>query len=162
VSAPAQLVSLARKTAAAHALDPALVCAVCEQESAWNPWAIRYEPLFFAKYVAPLYTNNKISATEAYARGFSWGLMQVMGQVAREHGYTEPFLSTLCDPSDSLEIACKVLRKKFDAADVAQTIPYARNGSPQLDVTARALLLWNGGSNPAYPAQVLARRIHYL
>jgi len=57
---------------AAHSLDPALVCAVVEQESAWNPWAIRYEPLFFAKYVASLYTNNKVSASEAYARGFSW------------------------------------------------------------------------------------------
>jgi len=48
-----------------------------KQESAWNPWAIRFEPLFFAKYVASLYTNNKVSASEAYARGFSWGLMQV-------------------------------------------------------------------------------------
>ncbi len=46
---PAQLVALARRAAAAQSLDPALVCAVVEQESAWNPWAIRYEPLFFAK-----------------------------------------------------------------------------------------------------------------
>src|SRR5712692_5955899 len=94
---PAQLVTLARP-AAAQSLDPALVCAVVEQESAWNPWAIRYEPLFFAKYVASLYTNNKVSASEAYARGFSWGLMQVMGQVARETGFDALFLSTLCDP----------------------------------------------------------------
>jgi len=33
-------------------------------------------PAFFAKYVASLYTNDKVSATEAYARGISWGLMQ--------------------------------------------------------------------------------------
>jgi soluble lytic murein transglycosylase-like protein len=147
MSAPAALVSLARKTAAAQGLDPALVCAVCEQESSWNAWSIRYEPLFFSKYVAPLFTNNKISASEAYARGFSWGLMQVMGQVAREHGYSEPFLSSLCDPTDALEIGCRVLRKKLDAGEN--------------DVT-RALLLWNGGANPAYPSQVLARRTHYL
>ena len=75
---------LARKTATVHSLDPSLVCAVVEQESAWNPCAIRYEPAFFSKFVASLYTNNKIAATEAYARGFSWGLMQVMGQVGRE------------------------------------------------------------------------------
>ena len=50
---------------------------------------MRYEPAFFTKYVAPLYTNNKITATEAYARGFSWGLMQVMGQVARESGFDQ-------------------------------------------------------------------------
>src|SRR5258708_5450060 len=95
---PAQLVTLARRAAATQSLDPALVCAVVEQESAWNPWAIRYEPLFFAKYVASLYTNNKVSASEAYARGFSWGLMQVMGQVARETGFDALFLSALCDP----------------------------------------------------------------
>ena len=159
MSPPSQLVSLARKAAAQHALDPSLVCAIVEQESAWNPWAIRYEPTFFATYVAPLYTNNKVNASEAYARGFSWGLMQVMGQVARENGYSEPFLSSLCDPADALEIGCRVLRKKFDAlaAPVAQTILSASG-----DLTARALLLWNGGSNPAYPVQVLARRTHYL
>jgi len=144
---PAQLISLARKAAAAQSLDPALVCAVVEQESSWNPWAMRYEPLFFAKYVASLYTTSKISASEAYARGFSWGLMQVMGQVARESGFDAPFLSALCDPEQALALGCKVLRKKFDAASNDPT---------------RALLSWNGGANPAYPAQVLARKSHYF
>jgi len=147
VPAPAQLVSLARKAAARHALDPALVCAVVEQESAWNPWAMRYEPAFFTKYVAPLYTNNKISASEAYARGFSWGLMQVMGQVARENGFAEPFLSALCDPEEGLELGCKILRRKLDSA----------NGD-----VARGLLAWNGGGNPGYAVQALARKQHYL
>ena len=32
---------------------------------------MRYESAFFAKYVAGLYTNNKITASEACARGFS-------------------------------------------------------------------------------------------
>src|SRR5256885_5805240 len=116
MSAPAQLVSLARKAAASNSLDPSLVCAIVEQESAWNPWAMRYEPMFFAKYVASLYTNNKLSASEAYARGFSWGLMQVMGQVARETGFDALFLSALCDPEQGLALGCKVLRKKLDAA----------------------------------------------
>ncbi len=144
---PSQLLNLARKAAAAQSLDPALVCAVIEQESGWNPWAMRYEPAFFTKYVASLYTNNKISASEAYARGFSWGLMQVMGQVARETGFDAPFLSALCDLEQGLSIGCKVLRKKFDAMAGDAT---------------RALLAWNGGGNPNYAAQVLARRPHYL
>jgi soluble lytic murein transglycosylase-like protein len=144
---PPQLISLAQRYASAHSLDPALVCAVIEQESSWNPWAMRYEPAFFAKYVAPLYTNNKVSATEAYARGFSWGLMQVMGQVAREFGCDAPFLSALCDPEQGIAIGCKVLRRKFDS---------------MAGDTTRALLAWNGGGNPAYAAQVLARRPHYL
>ena len=147
MAVPPQLIALAHKAAAAQSLDPALVCAVIEQESAWNPWAMRYEPLFFAKYVASLYTNNKISATEAYSRGFSWGLMQVMGQVARETGFDALFLSALCDPEQGLAIGCKVLRKKIDAS---------------AGDTIRGLLAWNGGSNPAYPVQVLARKPHYL
>jgi soluble lytic murein transglycosylase-like protein len=144
---PSQLLALARKAAAVQSLDPGLVCAVVEQESGWNPWAMRYEPAFFTKYVASLYTNNKVSASEAYARGFSWGLMQVMGQVAREAGFDALFLSALCDPEQGLAVGCKVLRKKLDAA---------------AGDTNRALLAWNGGGNPNYAAQVLARRAHYL
>src|SRR5437763_9616816 len=112
MAVPSQLIVLARKAAATHSLDPALVCAVVEQESAWNPWAMRYEPFFFAKYVAGLYTNNKISATEAYARGFSWGLMQVMGQVARESGFDALFLAALCDPNKASPSAAKCCVKK--------------------------------------------------
>jgi soluble lytic murein transglycosylase-like protein len=144
---PSQLLTLARKAAAAQSLDPALVCALIEQESGWNPWAMRYEPAFFSKYVASLYTNNKITVTEAYARGFSWGLMQVMGQVAREFGFDALFLSALCEPEQGLAVGCRVLRKKLDAMAGDST---------------RALLAWNGGGNPNYAAQVLARRAHYL
>ena len=144
--APTHLVTLAQNLAQVHGLDPALVCAVIEQESAWNTWAMRYEPAFFAKYVASLYTNNKVSATEAYARGMSWGLMQVMGQVARENGFTDRFLSALCDPSAGIEFGCRALRKKLDAA----------KGD-----TVQGLLSWNGGANPNYPVEVLARRATY-
>jgi soluble lytic murein transglycosylase-like protein len=107
---------------------------------------MRYEPLFFAKYVAPLYTNNKVGATEAYARGFSWGLMQVMGQTAREMGVSSLHLSTLCDPAVGLTVGCKILRKKVESAcgDVH-----------------RALLAWNGGANPDYADEVLARLSRY-
>src|ERR1700735_1296507 len=78
------LIALARTAAAQHSLDPALVCAIVEQESAWDPHAIRYEPAFRTRYVAPL----GLAPTEEVARSMSWGLMQVMGQVAREHGFT--------------------------------------------------------------------------
>ena len=138
----AKLVQLAQRAAEAEGLDLALVCAVVEQESAWNPWAMRYEPAFFAKYVAPLYTNNKVGATEAYARGISWGLMQVMGQTAREKGASSLYLSTLCDPAVGLAVGCRILRQKLEAA----------GGD-----AARALLAWNGGANADYADEVLAR-----
>ncbi len=141
-----QLIVLAKTIAADFKLDPQLVCAVVEQESGWKPWAMRYEPAFMAKYVAPLYTNNKASATEAYARSISWGLMQVMGQVAREKGVTLFYLSQLCDPEAGLRVGCEVLADKL-----------ARNGGDVI----KGLLAWNGGGNPQYPGQVLARMDRY-
>ena len=36
-----EIIDLARHIACEHSVDPALVCAVIEQESAWNPWAVR-------------------------------------------------------------------------------------------------------------------------
>jgi soluble lytic murein transglycosylase-like protein len=141
-----ELVKLAKSMATKHGLDPALVCAVVEQESAWNPLAIRYEPAFMAKYLAPLYTNNKISATEAYSRCFSWGLMQLMGQAARERGAAFIYLSALCDPANGLEWGCIHLKGKLAAA---------------AGDTHKALQLWNGGGNPDYADEVLARLSRY-
>jgi len=142
----AALIALARTAASAHALDPALVCAVVEQESAWTPWAIRYEPGFLARYVAPLFTAGKISATETYARAFSWGLLQVMGQVAREHGFAGASLAELCDPAVALEYGCRVLAAKLAQAE----------GNVE-----RALLLWNGGANINYASEVQSRLARY-
>jgi len=67
---------------------------------------------FFTKYVAPLYTNNKISATEAYARGFSWGLMQVMGQVARESGFDAAVSFRAVRSGASSRRRCKVIAQE--------------------------------------------------
>jgi len=135
---PTGLLTLARTAAANHSLDALIVCAVIEQESAWDPHAIRYEPAFRARYVAPL----GLPPTEEVARSISWGLMQVMGQVAREHGFGGKFLSALCDPAAGLDIGCAVLSAKLAAAG---------------GEVSRALQLWNGGANPGYAAQVLAR-----
>ena len=143
---PAEIIDLARHIAREHALDPALVCAVIEQESAWNPWAVRYEPGFLSRYIAPLYTAGKLSATEAYTRAMSWGLMQVMGQVAREFGFKEASLTELCDPATGIEFGCRILA--------------ARLARAKGDASA-ALLAWNGGADANYPAEVLARKRNY-
>jgi soluble lytic murein transglycosylase-like protein len=136
------LIALARTAASDHTLDATLVCAVIEQESAWDAHAIRYEPGFRTRYVAPL----GLPPTEGIARSISWGLMQVMGQVAREHGFTGKFLSALCDPVAGLAIGCAVLAAKIASA---------------ANDPARALQLWNGGANPNYAAEVLARVVNY-
>ncbi|HKW89778.1 MAG TPA: transglycosylase SLT domain-containing protein [Candidatus Acidoferrales bacterium] len=136
------MIGLAKQTAARHGLPPELVCGVCEQESSWDSWALRYEPAFRQRYVAPL----GLPPTEEIARSISWGLMQVMGETAREAGFDGKFLSALADPALGLEFGCIVLADKFRIA----------SGD-----SSRALEFWNGGANPDYAAQVLARAAKY-
>ena len=69
-----------------------------------------------------------------------------MGQVAREHGFSEKFLSALCEPANGLTIGCVVLASKLSGA----------NGD-----ISRGLALWNGGANPNYASEVIARVAHY-
>lgn len=146
-NAPPQLIALAHEAANKQSLWPELVCAIVEQESSWNRWALRYEPAFYARYVEPQLVRGTIANEgEARARAFSWGLMQVMGQVAREHGFAAPSLAMLGDPATGLSVGCRVFASKLAAAD----------GNVE-----HALQLWNGGANPDYATQVLARATHY-
>lgn len=138
------LIALAKTKAVEHEFDPALVCAICDHESGgWNPWAIRYEPGFYEHYVAPI---AGLSPTEAHARAFSWGLMQLMGQAAREHGFANTYLASLLDPETNLEWGLRHLRLKFN-----------QGGND----THKALLLWNGGGDPYYPDKVLPLMAKY-
>jgi len=141
------LIALAKQKAAEHGLDPALVCAVCEQESGWNPWATRYEPEFMRRYVGPLYTKGGMTATEAYTRSMSWGLMQIMGQVAREEGYDSLYIAELSEPAIGLDCGCKHLLR------VLQRHP---------GDDAAALQAWNGGGNANYASEVMARFPTYV
>lgn len=137
------LIDQVKYQARLYGIDPALACAVVEQESAWNVWAIRYEPAFYTHYVA---SQVNLSDTERTARAISWGLFQMMGQTARGRGFKNQFLSSLCDPDFGIPTGCEFL------AHLLQT----HNNDQHA-----ALLAWNGGGNPAYPDQVLARVSKY-
>lgn len=141
-----ELIALAKQTAQAAGVCPELLCAAIEQESDWDPWAVRFEPEFFKRYCVPLFTNNKITLTEAYLRAFSWGLGQVMGQTAREHGYNTELPRLCAEPGTNIELACKILAHKL-----------AVNGGNE----RQALLAYNGGGRPAYADEVLARTGKY-
>lgn len=119
-------------------LDPALLCAIIEQESGFNPWAIRFEPGFLHRYVVPLGIPN---ITESEARSFSWGLFQIMGQCARELDYKGP-MAQLCDPEVNIFYSLRHFRNKMSVAG---------------GEVKKALLLWNGGGNARYPDEVLSR-----
>lgn len=140
-----ELIALAKQIAKNHGLDPILVCAVVEQESnpPWNPWCSRYEPDFYARYVLP---QIHLSNTEANSRATSYGLMQVMGQVARELGCSVTYLVELCDPETGLNWGCYKLAKCIKDAGG--------------DISA-ALQKYNGGSNPNYASSVTIRIKNY-
>lgn len=124
--------------------DVALVCALIEHESSWNTFSIRYEPGFFSRYVEQ---QKGLTATEAYARSCSWGLMQLMGQTAREIGFQDKFLSFLCDPDIGIDYGCKQFR-------------HCVNRHPNDEKAA--LLAYNGGSDSNYPNLVLQFKSKYL
>lgn len=128
------IIDLVRKIAAP--LDPALVLAIIEQESGFIQWAVRYEPDFLEKYVP-----ENLSVTERHMRTTSWGLMQVMGQSARECGYAGP-LAQLCEPETGIRVGCELFSRKMAKANSS---------------IHQALLYWNGGDNLKYPDEVMAR-----
>jgi soluble lytic murein transglycosylase-like protein len=153
--APDDLIALAKSLA--PPLDPALVCAVIEQESGWNQWLNRYEPDFSAnpRYKPTILIQSQdfvkratfeISlSTEIVNRAMSWGLMQVLGQTARENGFLLP-MASLCDAEFGIRIGCKILLRKITLS----------NGDKVAGLQA-----WNGGANPNYAAEVMAREARY-
>ena len=145
-----ELIALARKIAGLHGIDPATFCALVETESGWYPWAARYEPAFKTRYIDPIESIERFGPTsyrtEREHRSTSWGLCQVMGQVARELGCKAGSLIELCDPEIGLTYGAKRLKRALDR----------KNG----DVHA-ALLNYNGGAEKEYPDHVLDKVKNY-
>lgn len=148
--------NLIKSSAAKWGIDPELVAAMIMQESAGNCWAMRYEPNFFRKYLQdkPLsllggYVPSETKATritERMLRSCSFGLMQVMGQVARELGFSDDNLTRLLDPEINL----------YWGTFKLNSLLKARTEKNDADKISHALLRWNGGGDPSYPNKVLA------
>ena len=99
--------TLIQQIAASNGVPWMLLKAVCIQESSLNPWAVRYEPHY--RY---LYGKN-LSPTETVGQMTSFGVCQVMGAVAREHGFKGKYLTELCDPEIGLEYGARHLSKFY-------------------------------------------------
>lgn len=133
-------------------IDVRVIASIVLQESGGNCFASRYEEAFYHKYIAhltrktlPGYVPNfpPTLATEKRHRATSWGLMQVMGETARETGYTGRYLNSLILPEDNLDVGCRFFRQLLNSI------------SSKLDEKERynsALIRWN--NSKTYPAKI--------
>lgn len=105
-----------------YGLPAGILKSIAIQESGEDPRAFRYEPGFFARYVAPgrseedlggVWPKEVSNVTERMARATSWGLLQVMGQVARELGFAAPYLTLLSDPAIGIDYGARHFTKKL-------------------------------------------------
>lgn len=116
---------------AAH-IDPMLAIAIAEVESAGDPLAVRYEPGWKYHYNVENFAKMcRISeATEHVLQACSFGLMQVMGTVARELGHEESLLK-LTDARLGAKYGCIKLAKLFKLLKSVDDVISAYNaGSP--------------------------------
>lgn len=134
-----------------HGVDPKLVESVVVHESAGERYAWRPEPryrwLWDVKRNEPFrfIANGEIpsntppsdfrslagTATQEWqAQRASWGLMQIMGALARELGYRGPYLTALTEAAVNLDLGCQHLAALLRWADGHET---------------QALAAYNGG-----------------
>lgn len=109
---------LMKRKASEYGLPFEVVAAVVYQESKGNPWASRVEEKFYVRYVSSVPLKGHIpttvsNTTERWHRATSWGLMQIMGQTARDIGFDKECLTRLLVPIINLEFGCRYLAKCF-------------------------------------------------
>ena len=132
---------LIQSAARLHGLPVRLVKAIVEVESGGNPWAVRYEPMFYSRYIQGKGVRGIFpcsNATEERLRAHSFGLMQIMGATAREVGFQSAYLTELCEPDVNLEWCCRYLSglvKKHGGVEPAVAAYNA--GSPRKGIDGR-------------------------
>ncbi len=129
--------SILEKVAVEYRLDPNLMRALIQVESAGRTHAMRYEPNWkYLYHVVDLAELNHITAhTEEQLQKFSYGLCQMMGSVIRELGF-RGMLTECLNPEILLPLMAKKLRILSD-----------KYGS-ESDV----IVSWNAGSPIRTPA----------
>lgn len=146
---PSSLSNIIKSASSVHEIASKIIAGVILVESSGNPKVSRYEDGFYQRYIAKAdrqtlkgYIPNSISLdTEKRLRAFSWGAMQIMGQVARERGYKKEFLYDLLDPDVNIHLGTQILAGYFKATGHWNA----------------ALLRYNGGGDAEYPNRVFKK-----
>lgn len=119
---------LLEKYCASLGVDRDLVYSIAEVESAHSHWAVRYEKGW--KYFFETKQNaarlNISEETEHVLQACSWGILQVMGSVARELGFKRE-LPKLCQPTYGLFFGIKKLASIADRYDSVEQVIAAYN-----------------------------------
>lgn len=149
---PSAIAAVVSATAQRHGLDPCVFAALVTKESSGDPFAIRHEPgyrwlwdcwegkpfrrlevaeMFSSKPPADFRSFTGASApTEWAAQRTSWGICQVMGAVAREHGFRGPFLSSLVEPEQSAEYGARLLVSLLRRWELPEALSAYNAGAP--------------------------------
>jgi soluble lytic murein transglycosylase-like protein len=157
--------------AGVNGIDKHLAEAIVIAESAGNPWAINYEPRY--RYLVNVRTGEpfrKLTPAEStsevppidfptvagdpdqewISQQASWGLMQIMGALARELGFKGPYLTELCRVDLNLRLGCvhlgNLLRWANENVEKAVGAYNAGYGG------------WDSAAGRAYRQKVLALR----
>ncbi|MHB8392488.1 MAG: transglycosylase SLT domain-containing protein [Acidobacteriaceae bacterium] len=107
------------EAAARESLPPSLIAAVIQEESRFDPWATRAEARYVrsrairraARRYVREHPHGPTAYTELLDRSRSYGLMQVMGETAREQGFARPFLAELYVPANAIAHGAKLLAR---------------------------------------------------
>lgn len=149
--------------ATAKGLDKHLILAICQQESSFKSDVSRLENGFYKRYTEP----DSLATTTEVLLAVSYGLMQTMGQALRERGYFVWYLTyynarhtmQLKDPLS--EIAVPKAINEYMVRPPWQIEWGCEHFITKLKAAKgdveKALLFWNGGGNPNYPKEVLAK-----
>lgn len=127
--------NLIEKHSKSYNLDSRLVGAIICTESAGNECTTRYESGWKYFYQQDEYakTLGITVNTEMVHQATSWGLMQIMGSVAREQGFAD-HLNKLTNPNTNLIYGCSFLVKLYKKYGLLPDVIASYNaGSPRKD-----------------------------
>jgi hypothetical protein len=107
--------------ARARNIPISLLAAFIQEESLWDAYAYRTEPHYLkkkkviaeARAWSRRYKGSPSFQSELWARSTSFGLMQPMGQVAREQRFDKRYLTELIRPFNSIDEGAKHLLSKL-------------------------------------------------
>lgn len=158
-------------------IDPPLVEAIIGQESdgetdAFNPEP-KYRYFWNVRTGAPFRAVSDVEVAakfppkdfptlagdpdqEWWSQQASWGLMQLMGAVAREHGFRGKYLTRLCsDPALNIDLGCQHLAGHLAWAS---RLYVGLEAGRVAAVTRSALAAYNGGRGGNAPTGPIRNR----